>query len=162
MRPSSASLAAPTERPHPGALLSASECDSLSSRPPGKELKFIHIKVYTCLFKNWRGTDGVCLPHGHISFYYFCCSVVSYSLRPHGLQHARLSCPSLSPGVFSNSCPLSQGCYLTISSSVVSFSSCRQSFPASGSFPVRWLFISGGQSTGASALASVFPMNIQG
>ena len=94
--------------------------------------------------------------------YYFCCSVVSYSLRPHGLQHARLSCPSLSPGVFSNSCPLSQGCYLTISSSVVSFSSCRQSFPASGSFPVRWLFISGGQSTGASALASVFPMNIQG
>ena len=76
---------------------------------------------------------------------------------------ARLSCPSLSPGVCPNSHPLSQWCYATISSSSVHpcFSSCLQSFPASGPFPVSRLFTSGGQSTGASALASVLPMNIQ-
>ena len=92
-----------------------------------------------------------------------CCSVAqSYlTLQPHGLQHARLPCPSLSPGVCSNSCPLSQWCHPTISSSVVPFS-CPQSFPASGSFPVSWLFTSGGQSVEASAPASVLPMNIQG
>ena len=83
------------------------------------------------------------------------------SLQPHGLQHARLPCPSLSPGVCSNSCPLSQWCYLSISSSAAPFSFCLQSFPASGSFPMSWLFASGGQSIGASALASVLPMNIQ-
>ena len=83
------------------------------------------------------------------------------SLQPHGLQHARLPYPSLSPGVCSNSCPLSQWCSLSISSSVAPFSFCLQSFPASGSFPMSWLFASGGQSIGASALASVFPMNIQ-
>ena len=75
-----------------------------------------------------------------------------------GLQHARLPCSSPSPGVCSNSCPLSQ-CHPTISSSVVPFSSCPESFPASGSFPMSWLFSSGGQSIGASA--SVLPMNIQ-
>ena len=77
----------------------------------------------------------------------------------HGLQHARLPCPSPTPGVYSNSCPLSQWCHPTISSSVVPFSSCLQSFPASGSFPMSQFFASGGQSTGASA--SVLPMNIQ-
>ena len=77
--------------------------------------------------------------------------MMSHSLWPHGLQHARLPCPSLSPGAYSNSCPLSQWCHPTISSSVVPFSSCLQSFPASGSFPVSWLFTSGGQSIGASA-----------
>ena len=72
------------------------------------------------------------------------------------------SCPSLSPRVCSHSCPLSRWCHPTISSSVVPFSSCPQSFPASGSFPVSWLFASGGQSIGASASASVLPMDIQG
>ena len=88
-------------------------------------------------------------------------SVVSDSLRLHGLQHARLPCPSLSPGVCSNSCPLSLWCQPTISSSVSPFSFCPQSFPALGSFLVSWLFASGGQSIGASASASVLPMNIQ-
>ena len=83
------------------------------------------------------------------------------TLRPHGLQHARLPCPSLSPRVRSNSCPLSQWCHPTISSSVAPFSSRPQSFPASGSFPVSQLFISGSQSTRASASASVLPVNIQ-
>ena len=89
------------------------------------------------------------------------CSVVSGSLTPHRLQQARLSCPSLSLGVCSNSCPLSQWCYRTILSSAFPFSFCLQSFPASGSFPMSWLFASSGQHIGASALASVLPMNIQ-
>ena len=88
-------------------------------------------------------------------------SVVSDSLRPHGLQHARLPCPSPTPRACSNSCPLSQWCYPTISSSVVPFPSCLQSFPASGSFQISQFFASGGQSIGASASASVHPMNIQ-
>ena len=88
--------------------------------------------------------------------------LMSDSLWPHELQYARLPCPSLSPGVCSNSCPLSQWCHPTISSSVTLFSSCPQSFPASGSFPNSWLFPSGGQSIRASAAASVLPMNIQG
>ena len=70
----------------------------------------------------------------------YSCSVISDSLRPHGLQHARLPCPSLSPGACSNSCPLSWWCHPTISPSVIPFSSCFQSFPASGSFPVSQLF----------------------
>ena len=80
----------------------------------------------------------------------------------HGLQHARLLCPSLSPGVCSNSCPLSWWCHPTISSSVAPFSSCPWSFPAARSFPMSWLFTSGGQRIGASASASVLPVNIQG
>ena len=87
---------------------------------------------------------------------------MSDSLLPHELQHARLPCPSLSPWVCSNLSPLSQWCHPTISSSVTPSSSCPQSLPASGSFPKSWLFTSGGQSTGASASASVLPMNIQG
>ena len=89
-------------------------------------------------------------------------SVVSDSLWPYGLQHARLPCPSPSPGACSNSCPLSQWCYPTISSSVIPFSSCSQSFPASGSFLMSQLFASGDQSIGASASALVLLMNIQG
>ena len=89
-------------------------------------------------------------------------SVVSDSLRPQGLQHARLPCPPPSPGVCSNSCPLTQWWHPTISSSVVPISSCPQSFPASGSFLISWLFASGGQSSGALASASVLPINIQG
>ena len=88
-------------------------------------------------------------------------SVMSNSLRPHGLQHNRPPCPSPTPRVHSNSCPLSQWCHPTISSSVVTFSSCLQCFPASGSFQISQFFISGGQSTGVSASASVLPMNIQ-
>ena len=91
----------------------------------------------------------------------FSCSVMANSLWPHGLQHRRLPCPSLSPGVCSSSYPLSQWCHPTISSSVIPFSSCLQSFPASGSFPVSQFLASGGQSIGVSALASVLPMNIQ-
>ena len=87
-------------------------------------------------------------------------SVVSNSLWPDGLQHARPPCPP-TPRVYSNSCPSSQWCHPAISSSVVPFSSCLQSFPASGSFPMSQLFAWGGQSIGASASASIFPMNTQ-
>ena len=80
---------------------------------------------------------------------------------PHELPHTRLSCPSLSPGVFSDSCPLSQWCYLTISSSDTLFSFCLQSFWVSGSFLMSWLVSSGGQMTGPSTSASVLPMHIQ-
>ena len=88
-------------------------------------------------------------------------SVVSDSLRPHGLQHTRLPCPSPTPEACSNSCPLNQWCHQTISSSVIPISSCRQSFPASGSFPMSQFFTSGGQRIGVSGSASVLPMNIQ-
>ena len=88
-------------------------------------------------------------------------SVVSDSLRPHGLQHARLPCPSPTPRACSNSCPSSWWCHSTISSSVIPFSSCLQSFPASGSFPMSQFFASGGPSIGVSASASVLPVNIQ-
>ena len=91
----------------------------------------------------------------------FICSVMSNSLWLHALLHARPPCPP-TPGVYSNSCPLSQWCHPTISSSIVPFSSCPQSFPASMSFAMSWLFASGGQSIRTSALASVLPMDIQG
>ena len=87
--------------------------------------------------------------------------VMSNSLWPHGLQHARLPCSSPTSRACSNLCPLSWWCHLTISSSVVPFSSCLQSFPASGSFPMNQFFTLGGQSIEASASASVLPMNIQ-
>ena len=90
----------------------------------------------------------------------FSCSVVSDSLWPHGLQRTRPPCPSPTPRVYSKSCPLCRG-IKPISSSVVPFSSCLQSFPASGSFPMSQFFVSGGQSIGVSASASVLPMNIQ-
>ena len=96
-----------------------------------------------------------------ILFSQFSCSVMSDSLWPHGLQHTRPPCPSPTPGVYSNSCPLSQWCHPTISSSVVPFSSCPQSFPASGSFQMIQLFASGGQSIRASPSASVLPVNTQ-
>ena len=88
-------------------------------------------------------------------------SVMSSSLRSHGLQHTRLPCPSPTPGVHANSCPSSQWCHPAISSSVDPFSFCPQSLPASGSFPMTQLFTWGGQSIGVSALASVLPKNIQ-
>ena len=98
-------------------------------------------------------TNPLCLLFSH--------SVTSDSLQPHGLQHARPPCPSPSPRACSNSCPLSQWYHLTISSSAIPFSSCLQSFPASGSFLMSQLLASGGQSIGASASASALPINIQ-
>ena len=109
------------------------------------------LKFLTHFSKNW--IDLLLSSFSH--------PVMSNSLQPHGLQHTRLPCSSPSPIVCSNSCPLSQWCYATISSSVIPFSSCLQSFQASGSFPMSRLFASGSQSTGASAWASVCPMNIQ-
>ena len=88
-------------------------------------------------------------------------SVVSNSLWPHELQHARPPCPSPTPGVHPNQCPLSWWCHPTISSSIIPFSSCPQSFPASRSFQMSQLFASGGQSIGVSASTSVLPMNTQ-
>ena len=98
---------------------------------------------------------------GPISSVQFSRSVVSDSLWPHESQHARPPCPPPTPRGYSNSCPLSQWCHPTISSSAVPFSSWLQSFPASGSFPMSHLFASGGQSIGVSTSASVPPMNIQ-
>ena len=102
--------------------------------------------------------DLICLLFVSIKISCDCCC--SVSLKLHGLQHARLPFPSLSPGVCSDSCPLSQWCYLTISSSVIPFSSCLQSFPTSGSFPVSHFFASGEENIWASV--SAHPKNIQG
>ena len=88
-------------------------------------------------------------------------SVMSDSLQPHGLQHARLPCPSPTPGAYPNSCPSRRWCHPSISSSVTPFSSHLQSFPASGSFPRNQFFASDGQNIGVSASASVLPMNTQ-
>ena len=88
----------------------------------------------------------------------FSCSVMSDSLWPHGLQHAWLPCPSPTPRAYSNSCPSSRWCHPTTSSSVIPFSSCLRSFPASGSFPMSQFLTSGSQNSGASTLASVLPI----
>ena len=108
-----------------------------------------HIRYFSCSF-NYQ-----------FSSVQFSCSGVSDSLWPHELQHARPPCPSPTPGIHPNSCPLSQWCHPTISSSVVLFSSCPQSFPASESFQMSQLFAWGIQSIGVSASASVLPMNTQ-
>ena len=96
-----------------------------------------------------------------LSWVHFSCSVMFDYLQRHGLQLARPPCLSLTTGVYPNSCPLSQWCHATISSSVIPFLSCLQSFPASGSFPVSQFFPSAGQSIGVSASTSVLPMNTQ-
>ena len=101
------------------------------------------------------------LPNLTVQSVQFSRSVVSSSLQSHELQHARPPCPSPTPRVHSDSHPLNRWCHPAISSSVVPFSSCPQSLPASGSFPMSQLFAWGGQSTGVSALASVLPMNTQ-
>ena len=120
-----------------------------------------HVHPQTCSIKaccEWtRPMPGFTLKFSWTSM----CSIMSSSLQPHGLQHARPPCPSPTPGVYSNSCPLSPWCCPTISSSVALFSSHLQSFSASGSFPMSQFFASGGQSIGVSASASVLPMNIQ-
>ena len=133
--------------------------DESSLRSPGKCLawrqldaqKHLHLEVH------FGSRDLLCF----ISSVQFSPSVVSDSLWPHELQHIRPPCPSPTPRVYPNPCPLSWWCHPTISSSVVPFSSCPQSFPTSGSFPVSQLSASGGQIIGASASASVLPMNIQ-
>ena len=108
----------------------------------------------------------MCSSHKIILLYFhccslFCCSFVSKSLQAHDLQHARPPCPSPTPRVYPNSCPLSWWCHPTILSSVVPFFSCPQSFPASGCFPMSQLFTWGGQIIGVSASTSVLPMNTQ-
>ena len=95
-------------------------------------------------------------------FLFYSCSVMSNCLQLHQPQHTRLLCPSPSPGACSNSCPLSWWCHPILSSSVNPFSSCLQSFPATGSFQMSQFFASGGQSTGVSASASILPVNTQG
>ena len=113
----------------------------------------------------WMGAgaryERKCLITARFSSVQFSLSVMSNSLQLHGLQHARLPCSSPNPRAYLNSCPLTLWCHPTISSSVVPFSSCLQSFIASGSFPMSQFFKSGGQSIGVSASSSVLPMNIQ-
>ena len=132
----------------------------------------MHSVLLYLLLTLWLGSKGVRLKCGCIIWifvYYhpvpkapqFSLSVVSDFLWPHGLQYARPPCPSPTSGVYSNSCPLSRWCHPSISSSVIPFSSCPQSFPASGSFPMTQFFESGGQSIGVSASALVLPMNTQ-
>ena len=104
---------------------------------------------------------ALCVTFKNITLVQLSHSVVSDSLRPHGLQHARPPCPSPTPGVYSNSSPLSRWCHPAISPAVVPFSFCLQSFPESGSFQMNQFFASGAQSIGVSASASVLPMNIQ-
>ena len=128
--------------------LSESFVNSMGSAQVSRHLLLFLIKDYPCL--PWKSLSVQ-----------FSRSVVSDSLQPHGLQHTRLPCPSPTPGVHPNPCPLSWWCHPTISSSVIPFSSCLQSFPASGSFQMSQFFTSGSQSIGVSASTSVLPMNIQ-
>ena len=112
------------------------------------------MKKWVCISKDFL--------YHYISSVQFSCSVVSDSLWPHELQHARPPCPSPTPGVYPNSCPSSQWCHPASSSSVIPFFSCPQSLPASGSFPMSQIFTWGGQSIGVSALASFPPKKSQG
>ena len=114
--------------------------------------------IASWFFTDWVTREG---PLNSFSSVQLSRSVLSDSLKPHGLQHDRPPCPSPTPGAYSNTCPLNWWCHPTISSSVVPFSSCLQPFPASGSFQMSQFFASGGQSIGVSASASVLPMNIQ-
>ena len=116
-------------------------------------IEFVRVKMVETL--------NFTLYSSSLFFVQFGCLVMSNSLGPHGRQPSRLSCPSPTPVAYSNSCPSSWWCHPTISSSVIPFSSCFQSFPASGSSPTSQFFLSDGQSIGDSASASVLPMNIQ-
>ena len=107
------------------------------------------------------GGANLCVPVICAPLVQFSRSVVCDALQAHGLQHSRPPCPSTTPGIHPNPCPLSRRCHPTISSSVIPFSSCPQSLPASGSFQMNQLLASGGQSIGVSASTSVLPMNIQ-
>ena len=116
-------------------------------------------QIAKTILRNKNGAEGLMFPV--YSSIQFSCSVVSDSFRPPELQHTRTPCPSSTPGVYSNSCPSSQGCQPTSSSSVIPFSSRLQSFPTSGSFQMSQLFTLGGQNIGVSASTSVLPMNTQ-
>ena len=121
-----------------------------------------YLKNCPAVFFLQHGVHHFCsTPWTSFSSVQFSQSVVSNSLWPHGLQHARPPCPSQTPRACSNSCLLSWWCHPTISSSVFPFSSCLQSFPASGSFPMNQFFASGGQSSGVSASTSRLPVNFQ-
>ena len=128
-------------------------------------LHFISILFIVSMTHSWFGCYTIVLQDITIGVQFSSvqssCSVMSDSLRPHELQHTRPPYPSPTPGVHPNSCP-SPWCHPAISSSVIPFSSCPQSLPASESFPMSQLFAWGGQSTGVSASASVLPMNTQG
>ena len=128
-------------------------CDSLTT------IVFLFICILSVLFKSYFLPINI--PSSSTVPHFFSCSIMSDSLKPHGLQHTRPTFPPPTPGVYSNSCPLSQWHHPTISSSVDPFTSCLQSFPASGSFLMSRFFTSGGQSIGISASTSVLPMNIQ-
>ena len=119
------------------------------------------VSFIPCMAGGFFTTDPLGSPVTHFSAVQVRCSVVSDSLWPHELQHARPPRPSSTPGGYSDSCPLSRWCHPTISSSVVPFSSHFQAFQASGSFLMSQFFASGGQSIGVSTSASVLPMNIQ-
>ena len=131
---------------------------NIQGHTTNKCIYLVNVYVFTDLFScedyNYFGNSWLSVQ--------FSCSVVSNSLQPHKLQHARPPCPSPTPGVQSNSLPLNRWCHPAISSSVVPFSSCLQSLPASESFPMSQLFTWGGQSIGGSALASFLPRNTQG
>ena len=129
---------------------------SLSWEDPLEEGRATHSSILA-LRISWTEKPGR-LPPSSVQF---SCSVMSNSLRSHGLQHTRLLCPSPTPRACSNSCPLSWWYHPTISFSIIPFSSCLQSFPASGSFPMSQLFASGGKNIGVSASASVLSMNIR-
>ena len=134
--------------------------------PECRKIKIIPLKQRNTKKKRTEQMNRISLNCGTISSgstcnsVQFSHSVMSDSLRPHGLQHARPPCQSPTPRVYSKSCPLSLWCHPVISSFVVTFSSCLQSFSASGSFQMSPLFASGGQSLGVSTSASVLPMNI--
>ena len=131
---------------------------SLAREPGSQELSSHMLWLRVCMLQ-------VKIQHAPIktrfSSVQFSCSIMSDSLWPHELQHTRLPCPSPTHGAYSNSCPSSWWCHPTISSSLVPFSFCLQSFPASGSFQMSQFFTSGGQSIEVSASASVLPMNTQ-
>ena len=116
----------------------------------------------SCLCSHLCGRKGTIYPLSSLFLLSFSHQVVCNSFRPSRLQHARLPCSVPCSRVYPSSCPLNLWCHPTISSSVIPFSSCLLSFPESGSFPMSWFFVSGAQSIGTSASASVFPMSIQG
>ena len=126
-------------------------------RQPLGQNRSLLVQIYTNLGDESKYKAGRLIKYS-VQFSH---SVMSDSLRPHGLQHARLPCPSPTLGVYPNLCPSCQWCQSTISSSVIPFSSCLQSFPASGSFQMSQLFTSGGQSIGVSASTLVLTMNTQ-
>ena len=133
----------------------------LTPRPPGKSHHKANPLSSSRTLPRHHILQEAFLELPSVSSLQFGRSVVSDSLQPQGPQHTRPTCPSPTPGVYSNSCPLSRWCHPTISSSVIPFPSCPQSLPASGSFQMSQLFASGGQNIGVSASTSVLPMSNQ-